>query len=286
LEEALLLFPTANTQETATQALASWLRLPGDQVNLDEKRKTLCHGDCIHLSLHSDEADLEFRERALFVTSVCRSAKKKVRPAEKPTLLTLERAEGAGEVHFGDQIFLRTKWGAHVGPFSQSPGHHPILTAPRNSERYEDVRRFWLQPCELLRRHTKTASVVWDGDCVYFRCLHPCAGQEGAFMQAPARESGVERKCLLVNASAGLNASLQSFRVKRDRGPVIAARHLRESMTEAIQLGIEQGRLRHGRHGLGNLELVEPEAVRRRLVGCRAVDKHDNEVFATKTNSR
>jgi len=283
LEEALLLFPMADTQETATQALASWLRLPGDQVNLDEQRRTLCHGDGIHLSLYSDGAGLEFsKKRALVVSSACRSVQKKGRSAAQPTLFNLERAEGTGEVHFGDHIFLRTHWGAHVGPSSQSPQQHPTLTAPPKSERYEDARRFWLEPCRLLPRGTKTANVVWDGDCVRLRCLHPCAGEEGAFMQVAEVKVGVQhqRTCLLVDASAGPDTSLQALRVKRDQGPIIAAQHLRESVAEAIQLGIRQGRLRCGQHGLRNLELVEPEAVRIRLTGCRTVDRHGHKVSA------
>jgi len=270
LENTLLLFPTARTQETATQALASWLRLPGNQVDFNEQWKTLRHGDCIRFSLHPDGAYLEItgQRAALVVTAACHSVQKKKRPSEQSSLLTVERADGAGEIRYGDQIFLRTCWGAHIGPASQSAHDHPILTAPRNSERYEDVRRFWFERGRQQRQQIKRASVVCDGDSAHLCCLYPCAGQESAFVQVEASKMGVERKCVLKKASIGPNTCLQALRVERDQGPVITAQHLRETVTEAIQLGIKQGRLRLGQHD--GLELTEPEAVRRSLLGCRA----------------
>lgn len=262
LEEAVLLGRAkATSSANLYNQLAAWVGLP----QLRPAGSPLQAGDRVQLKPSAGLA-LQLQDtkaRVLCQTATpCNfqgkgrnKAAREVAPLPAAVFL-LEPASKSGQgnfISYGEDIFLRSQGGAHLGPACDEKA----VGAPVKAFRFEASRRV------SLIQHVASApgpkaelpQPVHSGDELE---LHWLSGRlaicDGRCVLLPEPSQGCARAA----------SDTDTFVLELDLEPLAAAERGHKQLREALEASLSSGRLRSS---CGCLEVVNPEPVRRRLVG-------------------
>mmetsp|Transcript_15417 Transcript_15417/g.26995 ORF Transcript_15417/g.26995 Transcript_15417/m.26995 type:complete len:853 (-) Transcript_15417:83-2641(-) len=243
LEDSLLLLASKDDgkalvpQEDLVETMLQWLGLPSGRMQ--DTKEHICHGDLVSLRPVSDTtAALGFKASG----SLCKLS------VQDCSCFRLERLQGEGELRPGDEIWLRSMQGSHLGPTTNKPGCR--LAAPLGSSRFDEARLFKVK-CAPDWRWEPAAAVPARGAAVFLQTRQLPLG-------------------LLIPPSNGAICSMaaEPSQLVLERLDVLAeaADSLWTKIRIAIAACLESGSMLREVQGL---RLAEPESVRRRLIGCR-----------------
>lgn len=219
--------------------VVSWLGLPTVQINSAQ----LSHGDCVKIKYASCIG-------VFSISDQYSDGRLSLVPPEShhgSTGFRVERHETAGQIHFGDTIYLRCPSGRHIGR-----GKNGRVCPLRGLARFEREQSF------ILEATVETCDdIVTSGANVRLRYQNSTGSHD--YVQLKGNDA-------FIGSVAGCSTTrANTFTIEKDPRNQDRALNIRAALKAAIEEGIARKCFKRDCHG--RLFLAARESIRSRLVG-------------------